>query len=197
MDSADIVQIATKAGDSEFSIYVTPTQNIGEEAPTATKLTNIGPKLFYNNLGVETLSISKAFQALKYYLKRLGKKYILIAHNGSRFDHASFVRTIESEKLVKDFQEWVAGFADSLYLLKAAFPEWAGEGGLKLGRMAKDLLNVTGNFPEAMFDVKILEKLCYEFIENFDILKKMIKFDHFIKKKVDQKLTRSKLPDLS
>lgn len=73
VDSADVVQIAAKAGDSEFSLYVTPTQNIDEEASAATKLTNVGPKLFYNNVEVETVSQSEAFQAFKQFIKTLKK----------------------------------------------------------------------------------------------------------------------------
>lgn len=103
IDYADIIQIAAKAGDSEFSAYVTPTQNICEEASIATKLTNVGLKLFYNQVEVETISVTEAFQAFHQFLKSIGKKCILIAHNGSRFDHALFVLTIDSENMTKNF----------------------------------------------------------------------------------------------
>lgn len=121
----------------------------------------------------------------------------MIAHNGGRFDHTLFIRIIESENMTKDFKKLVAGFADSLYLLKNAFPDRSKEAGsFKLGRLANELLHVTGSFHEAMFDVKVLEKLCFEYIDSVDIKKKLIKYDNFVTKKLEQKSIRSKMPDL-
>ena len=129
-------------------------------------------------------------------MKKLGKKCVLIAHNGQRFDHALLVRSIEHENFVAKFQKRIHGFADSIPLFKQAFPDRAGEGGLKLGNLAKDLLQINGYFHEAMFDMKILESLCSKFIKSSEIKKKLVTFNTFVAKKNEQKLVRSKMPDV-
>lgn len=123
IDSCGIVQIAAKAEKCQFSVYVTPNQNIEEEASEAIKLTNKGPKLFYDGLKVETVSITEASAGLQLFLKQLGKKFTLIVCNDNRFDHSLFVRTIEEENMIKELGKSVFGFTDSLPLFKKTFPD--------------------------------------------------------------------------
>ena len=65
---------------------------------------------------------------------------------------------------MKDFESVIYGFMeifDSLEIFKKLYPDRKGRGMFQLGTLGSDLLKITGNLHDAVFDVEVLEKLCY------------------------------------
>lgn len=89
-----------------------------------------------------------------------------MAHNAP-FDSAHLLRLIISHGMIENFSK-IAGFSDSLTILRKLFPERKGQkDSFKLQTLARDLLKLEtpGQFHEALFDVEVLEKLSHTFIK--------------------------------
>ena len=194
--SADILQIAAKAGKYQFSVYVTPTQNIDADASAQTKLTNIGEKLYYKGVLVENISLQRAMIAFYEFLAIFNHKCLLIAHNGKAFD-PRLVRAFQTHGILDMFEKVIHGFSDSLPMFKALYPDRKGPEMFKLGTLAKDLLRITGNLHEATFEVAILEKLCNNFMLIDKIFTNSVIFADTLHKELNKQNVASKLPDLA
>lgn len=167
----EIIQICLKFEDKVFSTYLTPTKPIDRKASEVHHLTRLGKKLFKNGIEVPTMSKRLAMTKLIEFLKGIGQKCLLVAHN-DRFDAPRLVHLLQELELAEGFQELIYGFSDSLPLFRKAFPDLDCH---KLEFMAKKKLSVScDQAHDAAFDVEVLEKLSAEFlyVEDFvNILK--------------------------
>lgn len=71
--------------------------------------------LFYNKVEVLTVSLVETFVA---FYELYGKKCILLAHNGARFDHSRFLMAVQKVNMVYEYEQVIHRFADSLSMLK-------------------------------------------------------------------------------
>lgn len=159
LKTADILQIAATCNDISFSVYINPTQLIHQKASDATGLRNIKGELYYNNIKVNSIPLHDALLAFHQYLHTYCNPCILVAHNAS-FDASHLLLAIKNCLMLNDFN-FVAGYTDSLAILRRKIPDRKGEGMFELSVLAKDLLNIysNDNFHEAMYDVIIFKKI--------------------------------------
>jgi len=67
--TADILQIAAKCGEHNFSVYVNPTQSITESASKVTGLNNINGELFLHGTKVVSIPSRDALYSFLQYLQ--------------------------------------------------------------------------------------------------------------------------------
>lgn len=104
-----------------FDSYITPTRSITPAITKVNGLSRVHKKLFQNGNEVTTLPQRIVFNKLIIYLKSLGKKCILVAHN-CIFDSTRLVSSLKKLSLLEDFQSCVEGFSDTLILFRIRFP---------------------------------------------------------------------------
>jgi len=170
--TADILQIAAKCGEHNFSVYVNPTQSITESASKVIGLNNINGELFLHGTKVVSIPSRDALYSFLQYLQLSSQLCILVAHN-ARFDISHLLRAIKSHNMIDDFKQIIGEFADSLVLLKKKFPDRKGPGLFKLSTLAQDLLqrNDNENFHNATYDVEVLENIVCSTISKEEIFK--------------------------
>lgn len=116
--NCDILQIALKSGDRIFFTYITPTKQIDPYASKVTGLTvNFNGELLLNNVPVNTMPIKSALKAMYKFLKKCGKKCLLVAHN-AKFDVPRFLKAVIKCNLGNSFKKVLYGFSDSLKIKK-------------------------------------------------------------------------------
>lgn len=116
---ADILQIAAKYGEFEFSAYIDncPKKIISVEASFVHKLTCHNGNLQYKREDVITLSLRDAMFAFYTFLCSLKNKCILTAHNCS-FDSKRLIRVTKLVSMEEYFKSIIVGFADTLPLFR-------------------------------------------------------------------------------
>lgn len=72
--------------------------------------------------------------------------------------------------MIEEFQN-IVGFTDILLILNEMNPERRDPGFFKLNKLAEDFSNQTGDFYDALYDVKILQQLSLEFIPPENLMK--------------------------
>lgn len=94
------------------------------------------------------------------YLEKLGKKCILVAHNGN-FDSERLIQAMINYKLFDEFRKFVHGFTDSIPL----FQKNLKSENFKLTTLASKFLHISiTNAHDAIFDVETLEKLSLKYL---------------------------------
>lgn len=160
--SDDILQICAKYKNLVFNEYVKPTKPIHFKASELTGLSTDYGELYYRGAKVSCSPIRLVLSNLLVFLKSVGKKCVLLAHNGFKFDCVRLLTKIKSASLIEEFNSVVSSFSDSLVLFENRFPERksAGKGSLKLTTLASEILHLpVDNAHDAFYDVVILEKL--------------------------------------
>lgn len=167
--SDEIWQIAAQYENRIFNIYLNPTKDGNPAASKHTGLKNIDGELFLRGTKVKSIASNEALHAFQQFLSSSSKPCILVAHNAA-FDTSHFIRALITNSMLSNFNH-IAGFCDTLSLLRKRFPERRGEGMFKLSKLAEDFFNVnsTENFHEASYDVKVLKDLASSFIEKTDL----------------------------
>ena len=107
--------------------------------------------------------MSEAINGFYLFLCKLNKPALLVAHN-SKFDVPLLLNAIQKCSMVDIFKGVIYGFCDSLGILKKVFPDRKSAGKFKLSTLTNDLLQVNGNFHEALCDVMCLETICCHFL---------------------------------
>lgn len=123
--------------------------------------------LFHCGHPVTAFSQNEAVTMLLKWLK-LKTPCVLIAHNAKPFDAKHLVKAIASCHEMKEFDQKVLGFSDTLTAFRERFPE---RRSFSQTNLAKDLLRTTYNAHNAVDDVKILQKLVSKFISDELLLK--------------------------
>ncbi|CAH1956193.1 unnamed protein product [Acanthoscelides obtectus] len=118
---AEIVQIAAKCGSEEFSAYMTPKYMIDPQASEVHGLQlDCKGRLVNMRTGdiVPTRSSNEVALEFLNFLRKCGKKVVLVGHNIVRFDGPRIVRFMENHCLVTEFCSLIHGMVDSLPLLR-------------------------------------------------------------------------------
>lgn len=167
----EILQIAALSHDSgrEFNIYVTPTKAIDKRASFHTGLTAYKGTLYLHNKPLQTDDLRDALICFKQFLEDQSEKpNILVAHNAS-FDRKRLIKAILDCNQKENFGI-IAGFCDSLQLFKKHFHDRKPvAGAFKLSTLANDYLDLddqSGDFHNALYDVKILKALSNKFLSS-------------------------------
>lgn len=158
---SEILQIAAKFGSSTVSVYLHPSKSIDADASRVTGLKYVRGKLYFHSKEVPTIAPREALISFQEFIQISSKPCVLVAHNAS-FDSSHLLRCIINNGMIERFQN-IAGFSDSLAVMKKILPKWRAEKkSFKLQILARGLLNFESSdrFHEALFDVKILGKLC-------------------------------------
>lgn len=116
--TADILQIAAKSKDREFSIYIKPTQAINPASTDFNKLSLYADgNLKYKGVVVETFDLTEALVAFYQFLCSFKQKCVLTAHNCS-FDRPRLIKAIKKVSMFAQFQSIINGFSDTLTIIK-------------------------------------------------------------------------------
>lgn len=171
----DILQISAKYSKFAFNTYVTPSSPIDPKASEVHGLTSISKKLYKHGIEGFTLSLKNALNEFSNFLNNyVKKKCILLAHN-CKFDEARIVHVIEKCSYQEQFNPCIEEFYDSLPTFRALFPDATNH---KLTTLTQEILQLPIEYAhDAMFDVKMLEKLCLEKLKFDDILNGCKTFD--------------------
>ncbi|XP_045215442.2 DNA polymerase III PolC-type-like [Mercenaria mercenaria] len=159
---SSIIQIAAQhftSGDA-FSCYVKPQS--GFIPARASKVTGIelhGGVLFHNNLPVTAVKLSRALEMFKNWVEKY-KQNVLVAHN-VHFDSKVLMNSYKKQKI--DSPD-IAGFADSLSLLRKLYPN-ADRHTQEF--LVKHVLGKTYDAHNAVSDVSTLVELLYT-VENVE-----------------------------
>ncbi|XP_043468802.1 uncharacterized protein LOC122502708 [Leptopilina heterotoma] len=177
----DILQIAAKYKDYQFSVYISPSQKISEEASLVNGLRYINGQLLLHGKPVESVSLMEAILAFYEFLYFFGKKCILAAHN-CKFDYPRLMLAIAKVFMSKHFGSIVAGFSDSLPLIARSTGK-KGKGQNKLENLAKDFDINTDEAHNAICDVQMLEQVLIKLkISDKQIVEASVTWDAIEKK---------------
>ena len=154
----DILQIAMKNENLCFNVYITPRKAIDISASAVTGITRTGRQFFLHGKKIASVTRKIAFLKTIEFLKSLGKKVILVAHN-SQFDYRHFIHAAKELSLTDEFSKIIIGFSDSLPLFKLKLPNRPNKYSLPV--LGQELLQISMNAAHnATFDIDLLEKLC-------------------------------------
>ncbi|CAG2252888.1 unnamed protein product [Mytilus edulis] len=120
-EDCEILQIACKFNDNEFSCYIQPTKPISKMSSAVTGLTNEGGVLFHHGKPIRAINREAAFQNFVIWLSQY-KPVILIGHNAKLFDSKRLILNIKNFTCFAEFKTVVKGFVDTLPLFKKKFP---------------------------------------------------------------------------
>ncbi|CAG2186089.1 unnamed protein product [Mytilus edulis] len=120
-EDCEILQIACKFNDNEFSCYIQPTKPISKMSSAVTGLTNEGGVLFHHGKPIRAINREAAFQNFVIWLSQY-KPVILIGHNAKLFDSKRLILNIKNFTCFAEFKTVVKGFVDTLPLFKKQFP---------------------------------------------------------------------------
>ncbi|XP_063436635.1 uncharacterized protein LOC134718073 [Mytilus trossulus] len=120
-EDCEILQIACKFNDNEFSCYIQPTKPISKMSSAVTGLTNEGGVLFHHGKPIRAINREAAFQNFVIWLSQY-KPVILIGHNAKLFDSKRLISNIKNYTCFAEFKTVVKGFVDTLPLFKKQFP---------------------------------------------------------------------------
>ena len=170
MKTADILQFAMKYNESEFSIYVRPTQKISEEASKVHGLEYTNGELLFHRKAVTVVSLSEALLKLYQFLCSLKRKCILTAHNCS-FDFPRLMNAIKKTFMTEHFHAIIHGYYDTLPVIKMKTGK-KGKGDNKLENLAKEFKIDCKKAYDALQDVIMLDAVLKNLNVSNDDLKK-------------------------
>ncbi|XP_058789054.1 uncharacterized protein LOC131663015 [Phymastichus coffea] len=170
----EVLQISLKCDDKSYVCYLTPTRAINPRASEVHNLTRINKNLYKNGEQVVTRAKAVVVSEVLQFLKAIGKKCILVAHN-CEFDSKRFILLIKSCDFLCDFKKVVVGFTDTLPLFRKTIVDVEN---YKLTTLAACKLNIScSEAHDAQFDVEVLEKLAKAFLQLNDLLATNATFD--------------------
>ncbi|XP_023246840.1 uncharacterized protein LOC111643363 [Copidosoma floridanum] len=166
--SSDILQLAAKYKDYEFSVYIKPAQKISEEASGVHGLRLTDGVLQLHGKPVLTISLSEALLAFYEFLCLFKKPCILTAHNCA-FDRPRLMAAFEKVFMTKHFQSIVHGFCDTLRITRRITGKNS-KGSNKLETLAQ-LFDISCNKAhDALQDVVMLQQVVEKLkIKNSDL----------------------------
>ncbi|KAK0075914.1 hypothetical protein PV326_011190, partial [Microctonus aethiopoides] len=160
--SKEVVQIAAKYSEVEFNIYIKPEREFSSQASKITGLHLKDNDLYYKcNLLISHSKLDAAKSFLQ-FLESINNTIILIAHNCFKFDCPALLDFLRNEGLLNEFSKLVAGFADSLPLLKLKLKNKRGaKASYRQEVLAEEFLDshLLSNAHNAANDVDVLQKL--------------------------------------
>lgn len=157
--TSDIIQIAAKCKEKEFSIYAIPTRCISKEASAATCLTFDGNNLCYKGEAVPAVPPFEALIAFLNFLDSFNHP-IIVGHNIQSFDLPILRHHLGSSNLLERFSGNITGFLDTLKISKKSLKD-VNLPNYKQETLVHTLLGEEYEAHNAMADVTSLEKLYY------------------------------------
>lgn len=158
--NCDILQVAAKYGNKKFNVYVKPTKEISANATAANGLINCQGDLLYRGVKVDSVPMRLALVNLLEWLKSIGKKCYLAAHNLS-FDGPRLFRMISKYSLLDDYSEIVCGFIDTLEVIRKTTNK-RGRGACSISGLSNTLKISSVGAHNAIYDCDILSKILYK-----------------------------------
>ncbi|XP_011309361.1 three prime repair exonuclease 2 [Fopius arisanus] len=158
--NCEILQIAAKYGSRMYRTYILPTGPIPQIVKDITGIDMKNNKMYVRGRPVTAVPKSTALYTFIAFLKSLGGKIILVAHNCFKFDGPLLTAIVYREKKMTEFQEMVIGFSDTLPLFREYLP-----GRREIGRtyglksLADEFLGESAGAHDAMNDTCMLEQL--------------------------------------
>ncbi|XP_066596946.1 uncharacterized protein [Prorops nasuta] len=167
----DILQISAISGERTFNVYILPQQEIDLEATKINGLHVMNYNLYLHDKLLQTCSQKEAIVSFHQFLSYWKKDCLLVAHNAS-FDIPRLLRLISSCKMYNEYK-FIAGFADSLPILRKILPHRKGPGKFRLSSLYEEFIKCDiyedddSHFHDAEFDVTVLQEIVLHFdIEN-------------------------------
>ena len=161
---AEIMQIGAITYDqrNSFDVYTWPEGPIKKIVTEITGLRKLNGKLVNRNDEVlPTVSLNRGIsdflsflQEQKQYLG--GRKLILVAHNAHNFDNKHLIRALMTTGNLDRARALIAGFSDTLPLMKAKYPNRKGKGAHSLSGLYEFLLGRNFDAHNAAEDVTAL-----------------------------------------
>ena len=168
--TSNILQIAMKCNEYEFSIYMRPTQKISEEASKVNGLQYINGELLFHGKILTAVSLSEALLKLYNFLCSLKRKCILAAHNCS-FNFPRLINAIKKSCMTEHFHVIIHGYYDTLPVIKMKTGK-KGKGDNKLENVAAEFEINCEKAHDALHDVIILDEVLKKLNVSNDELKK-------------------------
>lgn len=116
----DIVQLSAISGERIFNVYILPRCPIDYGASRVTGLTIRSRKLLLDGQQVQTVPLREALNLFISFLKTFSRP-VLVGHNCKRFDCPILLRIMTEFNLLKEFQDVVSAYLDTLLLSKQMF----------------------------------------------------------------------------
>ena len=114
----ELIQVAAKCGDEEFSAYVYPSKSIHPDATEKTDFTKLNGRLLYHGDPVQTTPSDIVARDFLSFLSALESQVILVGHNIKRFDMPVILQWLRSHGIAKDLCNIMYGLTDTMPLLK-------------------------------------------------------------------------------
>ncbi|XP_066596284.1 uncharacterized protein [Prorops nasuta] len=166
---SDILQIAAKCNNLEFSVYIKPTQKISEQASAVHGLRfTDGVLKLHENL-IITVTLFEAIVGFFEFLCLFERKCILTAHNCA-FDYPRIMQAIEQVFMKEHFKAIIEGFCDTLPIIRKTTGN-KGKGSNKLQNLAINMQIDNANAHDAIADVTMLEQVLIKLNISNDKLK--------------------------
>ena len=156
--NSSLIQIAAVHEDTMFSTYVTPLQPISDGAREVTGINYISETNTMVHSGVVVTHSHPLDALLDFidFLKAVGAKVVLVAHNNKAFDSCVLFNQLKFYKLWSSFCKFTVGFCDTLPFFKHMHH---GLENYKQVTIAKELLGEEYEAHNAVEDCKMLKKL--------------------------------------
>ncbi|XP_031329286.1 uncharacterized protein LOC116160261 [Photinus pyralis] len=194
----EIVQIAVKCGSMEKSWYMIPKKNFHVKAAEVTGLKMTAGKLYHHGVCVSTTPPKEIVNQLLHFLQQCGDSVFLVGHNIIRFDAPRLIKFLKEHGEVKAFAECVAGFSDTMPLLKQGKV-------CKQSALAETYL--TGPYWEelhksahnAVTDCSVLDRLLNQSsikVSPTRVRENMVTFRDFLKRQAELKRRKAIMPSL-
>lgn len=155
--TAEVLQIAAKVDEQEFSVYIKLTKSISDEASAVHGLRVIDGSLRPHGVIVITLPILDALISFYQFLASFGRKRILAAHD-CLFDNPRLINIIEKVHMINHFGMIIQGFCDTLPVIRRVTKN-KGKGENKLEKLAKEYNINNDNAHDAILDVRMLDEI--------------------------------------
>uniref|UniRef100_A0A6V7KJA8 Exonuclease domain-containing protein n=1 Tax=Bracon brevicornis TaxID=1563983 RepID=A0A6V7KJA8_9HYME len=116
--------------------------------------------MYHNGKKVNAVLPTVGIENFINFLKSLDRPVILVAHNCFNFDGPLIVGLIDRIGELENFNNIVAGFSDSLPLLRKALPDRRKKGqGYRLMVLAQEYLGSCANAHNAVADTTMIENI--------------------------------------
>lgn len=115
--SSEIVQLAAKCADKEFSVFILPRRPFSPQASAVTGMTLSNGKLMQHGKVLPTVPAFEAAKQFLEFLRQCSSQVILVGHNIIRFDAKRIVLLCREFNLVEDLCNVVFGLTDTLPLV--------------------------------------------------------------------------------
>ncbi|XP_068459702.1 DNA polymerase III subunit epsilon-like [Clinocottus analis] len=150
-----IIQLAATCEGNSFNMYVLPWRPIDEGASRVNGFTGGNGELWLHGVPVTAYPIADALKYFINFLRSFQRPVLLAAHNAAGFDAPLLSLVIRKLRLLKEFQQVVYGYMDTLLLSRNLYD--LPKNNLKY--LVRHFLNKSYDAHNAAADAMVLEEL--------------------------------------